>query len=245
MKNETMRNGRKRAAGSMATNRARAEEGDDVLLSEMAYERIENMIVTGALRPNSMISENELSKELGCGRAPVREALQRLRSIGFVEVLPRRGALVTPVDVRTQLELLEVRRPLAELMVRSAARRASAEERLQMKLLADQLEEAVRIDDRERYFDINRRIHLIEAEAAKNRVLKNSIGVIHSLSRRFWYALIKDTKSFSEAAVWHTHVLRAIADSDAEQAAFGARKLIDFLERVTRATIEDRIAIGL
>lgn len=243
-----MRDGRKRQAdrlhGPMATKKARAEERDDILLSEMAYERIENMIVTGALRPNSMISENELSKELGCGRAPVREALQRLRSIGFVEVLPRRGVLVTPVDVRTQLELLEVRRPLEELMVRSAARRASADERVQMKLLADQLDEAVRTEDRRRYFDINRRTHLIEAEAAKNVVLKNSIAVIHSLSRRFWYALITDTKSFSEAAVWHMQVLRAIADGDAEQAALGARKLIDFLEAVTRATIEDRVAIG-
>ena len=58
-------------------------------------------------------------------RTPIREALQRLQHIGFVEVHPRRGAVVAGVDVVRQLELIEVRRPLEELMVRCAAQRAA------------------------------------------------------------------------------------------------------------------------
>ena len=70
------------------------------------------MIVTRQLRPGSMISENQLSEQLGCGRTPIREALQRLKFEGFVEIHARRGVLVAPIDVVKQLELLEVRRPL-------------------------------------------------------------------------------------------------------------------------------------
>ena len=90
-------------------------------MAEVAYRALEEMIVTRRLRPASMISENQLSEQLGCGRTPIREALQRLKFEGFVEIHPRRGVLVTPIDVVRQLELLEVRRPLENLVVRLAA----------------------------------------------------------------------------------------------------------------------------
>ncbi|MBC8732862.1 GntR family transcriptional regulator [Paraburkholderia sp. UCT2] len=94
------------------------------LLADVAFAQIEEMIITRRLPPGSMISESQLAVELEMGRTPVREALQRLRQIGFVDMLPRRGTLVAGVDIRQQLELLEVRRPLEELVVRMAALRA-------------------------------------------------------------------------------------------------------------------------
>ena len=102
-------------------------------LAEVAYRAIEEMIVTRRLRPGSMISENQLSEQLGCGRTPIREALQRLKFEGFVEIHPRRGVLVAPIDVVKQLELLEVRRPLECLVVRLAAVRALDRERAEMR----------------------------------------------------------------------------------------------------------------
>ena len=65
-------------------------------LAEGAYRAIEEMIVTRQLRPGSMVSENQLSEQLGCGRTPIREALQRLKFEGYVEIHPRRGVLVAP-----------------------------------------------------------------------------------------------------------------------------------------------------
>jgi DNA-binding GntR family transcriptional regulator len=80
-------------------------------LAETAYDAIEQMIISRRLAPGAMVSEGELGAELGLGRTPVREALARLKTIGFVEVHPRRGVLVTQVDIIKHLELLEVRRP--------------------------------------------------------------------------------------------------------------------------------------
>src|SRR5690606_36632574 len=138
------------------------------LISDVAYSAIQNLIVTGRLRPGSMISENELREELNCGRTPIREALQRLKLEGFVEIHPRRGALVTTIDIRQQLELLELRRPLENLMVRLAARRATPDQRQTMRQLAGEMDAAVRRDDRDKYFGINRAIHEIEAEDRKS-----------------------------------------------------------------------------
>ncbi|QDZ12747.1 GntR family transcriptional regulator [Devosia ginsengisoli] len=215
-----------------------SDRDEPELISDAAYAAIQNLIVTGRLRGGSMISENELREQLNCGRTPIREALQRLKLEGFVEIHPRRGVLVTTIDIRQQLELLEVRRPLEDTMVRLAARRATPEQRQQMRQLADELEAAVSRDDRDKYFGINRATHEIEAEATKNSMLIKTVRQVHTLSRRFWYSFITASDSFAEAAVFHCGVLRSIAEGDGDAAAANAGKLMDYLERVTREAIE-------
>ncbi|WP_306120075.1 MULTISPECIES: GntR family transcriptional regulator [unclassified Roseitalea] len=217
------------------------EEKPPVSVAEQAYAEIQRMIVTGELSAYELISENDLARRTGCGRTPVREALQRLRFEGFVDILPRRGIMVTPVDITRQLDLLETRRPLEELMVTLAASRASESQRGQMRELADELEAAIANRDRDRYLAINQAIHVIEAEAAQNRYLKSQIGVLHALSRRFWYSSIADTDSFSRAAVHHAATLRAIADGDEDRARMACSRLLELLQNVSRKAIEDRV----
>jgi DNA-binding GntR family transcriptional regulator len=209
-------------------------------LAEVAYREIEEMIVTRQLRPGSMISENQLSERLGCGRTPIREALQRLRLEGFVEIHPRRGVLVSSIDVLKQLEVLEVRRPLECLMVRLASERASERERAEMRCLADEIRAAAATAAASRYLQATRAIHQLEACAARNSVLASSIGVVHGLSRRFWYAYIEDTGGFPEASGIHVATLGAIAAGDADRAAASAGRLLDHLERLTRSALERR-----
>nr|MBA3289386.1 GntR family transcriptional regulator [Acidimicrobiia bacterium] len=57
------------------------------------------MIIRLDLPPGAVVREDELREQLGIGRTPIREALQRLARDQFVTVLPRRGMLVTPIDV--------------------------------------------------------------------------------------------------------------------------------------------------
>ena len=105
--------------------RAPASSEPIASLSERAYRRLEEMIVTLQLAPGSVVSETALSKRLGIGRTPIREALQQLARERLVVVLPRRGIMVSEINVRTQLRLLEARRELERLIAQRAARRAS------------------------------------------------------------------------------------------------------------------------
>ena len=63
-------------------------------LADIAYAAIEEMIVSRQLMPGAMISEGQIGEDLGMGRTPVREAISRLKHIGFVEVHPRRAGSV-------------------------------------------------------------------------------------------------------------------------------------------------------
>ncbi len=207
-------------------------------LAEKAYAVLEDWIVNRQIPPGSMISENRLSEQLGMGRTPIREALQRLQHIGFVEVHPRRGAVVAGVDVVRQLELIEVRRPLEELMVRCAAQRAAPEERRTLKALARDIAEAAQGGDAARWFRADRLIAETEARAAHNEVLLGTVQAIQAQSRRCWYGAIRQSNGFGEGAKRHDSVIAALVEGDADLAASSARKLVNFLERMTKGAVE-------
>ena len=194
--------------------------------------------MTRELAPGSLISEAQLAHELDLGRTPVREALARLKHFGFVETHPRRGTLVAGVDVRKQLELLEVRRPLETLMVVAACSRASSAERVTMNRLADELNRAAKTADVYTYFRVNREIHEIEVTAAHNSMLTTTMQLIQAQSRWFWYIHVQQTGTFVEGAERHNAVLRAISKGDAAAASHAAENLIQFLDKLTRSAID-------
>src|SRR4051812_9287514 len=91
---------------------AAPDPADTMPLADRAWRALEEEIVTLRIAPGSVVSEAGLSAQLGLGRTPVREALQRLATEGLVQILPRRGIIVTEIDVAAQLRLLEVRREI-------------------------------------------------------------------------------------------------------------------------------------
>lgn len=206
-------------------------------LAAKAYGVIEQKIVAREFPPGSLLSENQLAESLGMGRTPIREALQRLKHIGFVEIHPRRGVMVLGVDIVAQLELLEVRRELECFMVRCAAVRATPAEKANLAKLAKELRDAAKADDLERYFQINKLIHESEVAAAHNQMLRTTMDIIHAQSRRFWYAYVERTKSFTVGAERHGEVIAAICAGDQERAERAVGDLMAFLEMLTRTAL--------
>jgi DNA-binding GntR family transcriptional regulator len=210
-------------------------------LAETAYRRIEEMIVTRALPPDAMISENRLAEELGCGRTPIREALQRLRVEGYIAVHPRRGALVTPVSVLAQLDLLELRGPLEELVARLAAERATTAERQELRHWADELEQAGRAQDYARFMRANRTLHEVRVRATRNTMLVQHMRLVHGQAARFWYSYIADTNSFETAGELLARLGRAVADGNGPAAVEAAATFLRFLGDLTQRAIERRL----
>lgn len=209
------------------------------LLADRAFMRLEEWISTRRFPPGTMVSELQLADELGMGRTPIREALQRLKQIGFVEMHPRRGTLVAATDVRQQLELLEVRRPLEEVVVQAAARRATQDERATLQALGAQIRAAAAQGDRAQYFQTNRQIHEAEVRATHNSSLATIMEGVHAQSRRFWYHHIAEQRVFAEGADLHFMVINAIVAKDSATAVVAVRTLMDFLEGLSRSTLDE------
>ena len=96
-------------------------------LGARAYRDIRRMIVRLDLAPGTVIRDDELQAELGLGRTPIREALQRLVRDQFVTVVPRRGMYVSAVDVGELAMLYETRSILEPYAMRLACARGTSE----------------------------------------------------------------------------------------------------------------------
>lgn len=178
-----------------------------------------------------------LAERLGIGRTPIREALQRLAREKLVSILPRRGIVVSEINVGSQLRLLEVRRELERLIARTAARRATAEEREQFREIAKRFEKSARNDDDVAFMRTDREFNSLCSAASHNDFAASAMGLMHSLSRRFWYIHYKQAADMPLTAKLHADIARAIADADEERAARASDRLLDEIEKFTRETV--------
>lgn len=208
-------------------------------LADEAFDLIEDLIVARELAPGAMLSENDLIERLSIGRTPVREALARLEWYGFVEIHPRRGVLVSGVDVLRHLELLEVRLPLERSIVRHVIKRATPEDVQQIQSIARELSEAAVAQDRSGYFQAKRALHQAEVRASYNPVLSRTMRVLHAQSRRFW--LLYETEDcFEEAAGHHCRVVHHTVERDPERAVQAVEELFAFLEQLSKSFLDHR-----
>ena len=208
-----------------------------VTLTEEAYRRLEEMIVTLELAPGAVVSEAILSERIAIGTTPIREALQRLAREYLVQILPRRGVVVTGVDVRQQLQVLETRRELDRLIARSAARRSTAAERLGMGEVADAMQERVDAGDVRGFLRLDGDLNALAARAARNEIAANTVATLHSVSRRFWFYHQEDNPRAAQTMTLHVALARAIASGNEASAGAASDTLTDHLVDFARSTL--------
>jgi DNA-binding GntR family transcriptional regulator len=206
-------------------------------LTEQAYYQLEEMIVTLELAPGAVLSEQALSADLGIGRTPIREALQRLSREGLVLVLPRKAIIVTETEPRRQLLVLEVRRELERLLARASAERATEPERRRFGEIADGMEAAAEASDDIAFMRLDRELNALLAEAAHNEYAARAMRSLNGHSRRFWYLHYKEAADLPKCARLHADEARAVAKGGPARAMAACDKLMDYVESFTRATV--------
>ncbi|GAP35202.1 GntR family transcriptional regulator [Piscinibacter sakaiensis] len=232
-----------RATSAAPSDGAAGAEGASPLpgkpstLAAQAYARIEEMIVKLEMPPGSVISEAEVSAALGIGRTPVREALQRLAREHLVLILPQRGVLVSEIDIKRQLRLLETRREVERLVARSAARRATDAENRRFAELADEFHAAAASADQVRFMRADKAFNDLSLVAARNEFAAGAMGLMHGLSRRFWFMHHRQADDTAVMARLHGDLAAAIARRDGAAAAAALDALIDHTEAFTKVTV--------
>src|SRR5690349_24729380 len=206
-------------------------------LTEQAYRLIEERIVTLRLKPGDVISEQILSATFKIGRTPIREALQRLAREGLVTVLPRKGILVSDINPRNQLLVLEVRRELERLLSRAGAERATKEQREQLQDIARGMDRASKANDDIAFMRLDRELNRLMIDAGHNDYAARSMKLLQGLSRRFWYMHYREAADLPLCARLHANQARAIAQGDGDAAARASDKLMDYVENFTRRTV--------
>jgi DNA-binding GntR family transcriptional regulator len=91
------------------------------LLKERAYEGIKQRLLNEEYKPGSFLSERSLADQLGMSKTPVKAALERLESEGFISVSPQQGIVVRETSVREIADVYEIRAALEAYALRTLA----------------------------------------------------------------------------------------------------------------------------
>lgn len=222
-------------AGTLdAPEQAVAQTARPQSLTGQAYRALEELIVTLQIEPGAAMSESALSDRLGIGRTPVREALQRLSREGLIEVKPRRGIRVTPIDMAKHIQLLELRRSLEQLLAEAAAERATPAERAEFGEIAEGMEVAAKRNDDVAFMRLDRQFNRLLCQAARNDYVTNAMTLIQGLSRRFWYSHYQSALDLPLCAQLHASVAWAVAEGRPARAVAAAERLIAYIESFAR-----------
>jgi DNA-binding GntR family transcriptional regulator len=206
-------------------------------LSDEAYLRIRDLIVSLELRPGSIVNEPELMERLGLGRTPVREALRTLAQERLVEVYPRRGIFVAAVDAKDLASLSEVRAALESQAAALAAERATPDERAHADELIADLERIAGEPDERRLIELDQRIHRHVYRAAHNSHLEATLNEYYVLTLRIWFLALDRVARLDDAVREHRALLEAIRDRDAARAEDAMRRHVLGFERAIREVL--------
>jgi DNA-binding GntR family transcriptional regulator len=196
-------------------------------LAEEAYRLLEEKIVTLRLHPGELLIEKDLVEITGIGRTPVREAVQRLASEGLIQVLPRKGLMVTSLRRTDLLKALEARKVLERMLVVKAAERATADQRHALQLLATHIDAAGA--DLEGFLRLDFRLGELLGAASHNHFLIQALAAMQSQCRRLWY-LHRSQADLLRATRLHGGLAMAVAEGNGAGAVRVLDEIIAILE---------------
>ncbi len=182
-------------------------------LAEKAYQLLIRKITRLELTPGAPLIEKNLSADLGIGRTPIREALQRLAAEGLVNHHPNRGMFVAEISATNVQHIYEFRTLLEGYAARLAVLRATEADVRELKELHLALVKATAEDDIDRYVECDRRFYEVLARAAQNTYLAEVIPRIFNLHLRLWFLISNRLGTWHGIARAHEEMTQGIVDA--------------------------------
>jgi DNA-binding GntR family transcriptional regulator len=127
---------------------------------------------------------------------------------GLILILPKRGILVSQIDIGRQIRMLEFRRSTERFIVQAAAQRATDKERQMFRDFARRLEQSGLDADGQMFLKADDEFTQALANCARNEFAASALKLTHCLSRRFahafdshWVTLAQNTKLHAALAI--------------------------------------------
>lgn len=161
----------------------RGSRSGPVSLRRQVYDHLRAMMNDGRLRPGNYLDLNALAEEIGTSRTPLRDALLRLESEGFVEIESRKGVRITELTLEWIRHIYEILGGLESVAIVSVADRVTPEVVARMDELNCEMARALDESDFARYYDANLAFHDAYLDLSTNTEL---VRRIHILKQRLY-----------------------------------------------------------
>lgn len=215
--------------------RRAADSGD------RAYHALRQALVDFRFRPGERIREARIASEMALSRTPVREALNRLASEGFVTLVPNRGFFVRALDIDDLLDIHELRAIVESAAFARMCRRADD---AQIAALADywqSVQPAYAAHDADAILEADEGFHMMIARASGNSEIVALLPTINARIRFIRRILIDHARHDDDLVADHTQIVAAALARDAEGGAVLMRSHIELTVHVAREALKDAL----
>jgi DNA-binding GntR family transcriptional regulator len=201
--------------------------------SDQLFEILKKRIVHLEYSPGEVLNEADIASEFGLSRTPVRKAFEQLKNTNLMNIIPRYGAQVAPIDFKYMKSVFEVDRELEGFAARLATDRITDE---QIRNLEDTIERINNYDIEKDYKQIimeDEKFHETVFESCENPCLVEILYNLHMHTERLWFYVQKDITDIHLFLDTMPEIVQALKEKDADKAEQEAKRHIDvFVEKI-------------
>ena len=188
------------------------------LLRTQVYEYLRNELKAENLKPGMFISMNQIMKNLGISRTPLRDALLQLQNEGFVTFLPQRGIRINELSQQDIEDLYEMLGALDSRVLIAVFDKVGPSEIEKMKTLNQEMLENISGNTFARYWDLNTGFHNVYLSLSSNRPILKQINIIRQrlfeFGKKDWILKMREMNHRE-----HSIMIELIEKGEAVQAA--------------------------
>lgn len=210
-----------------------------VPIRERVYQYLKNEILKGEFKTGERLVERELAEKLQISRTPIREALLRLESQGFVTTVPRKGVIVSQISYEQVLEVFSILSALEVLAVQLAAERLDQETVRELDSMIMEIDRLLEKAGDEDISQFHIRINDFLYKASKSPRLYDMLIDLVDYIRAFANVGYEVPGRMKEALKEHRDILIAVREGNVAEAMKLTREHIENSRNAYIRTIDE------
>jgi DNA-binding GntR family transcriptional regulator len=188
-------------------------------LSNRIHDYLREAIIKNELKPKNIIREKDIAVVFNSSTTPVREAIKRLASEGFVEVNPYRHATVSEITYKEYEEISEVMYVLDSYAHKVVLHELTEKDHQELRGMTLELEKFCTVDTLDKYLEINAAIHIYIWKILENEFLYSTIRqafdkFLHSHRHILYTQWTRNDSSLKKSLRLHKKITEALIERD-------------------------------
>lgn len=227
---------------SLSTSQPEPKRQNRVNLFDLAYQRLEELLVNCTLRPGRFLTMQDLQDMTGFGRTPVHHAVNRLAADTLIVIRPRHGLQIAPIDLARERVLLNLRRDIERFVIRLATERSGPSHRNQLLHMERVLRDRRKTLTLAEFNTLDRGIDRLILAAASEPFLEHTLRPLHTIFRRIGYihhTYMPGQADLDGTVDRHLAILNAVANRHIEKAVAASDALMGFVDGMFDAMEND------
>ena len=187
---------------------------------ERVFQELEKAIISGQIPPGQKLVTEEIARQMGVSRIPVREAMGRLEARGFITTRPKWGSVVNELSRENLKEILDLRLILECEAIAKAAPHVNENTILELERAHIEFAKARAQNDANQLLLANRRFHLLAYKDSDSPVLLDLINQLWDRVSPYYHIMFRQSLAPhpTVGVDYHDHIVDAMRNHDSEKA---------------------------